>query len=85
MVSIIYVFFTLICHAENCKQRQVEKKCMCKKCIYRLGFMPMHCMHRSAADPETFKGAGPWVVWGDKQKGVGELEHFGNISCLFTI
>ena len=49
--------------------------------------MPMHCMHRSAADPETFQtGAGPCrVVWGDKQKGVGEFEHFGNISCLFTI
>ena len=27
----------------------------------RLDFMPMHCMHRSAADPETFQtGAVPW-------------------------
>ena len=56
---------------------------MCKKCILNRDPAYMHCMHRSAADPETFQtGAGPWVVWGDKQKGVGDCmvgtfwEHF---------
>ena len=63
MVSIMYVFLTVNCHAKIVG-RSKWKKSMCKKCILNrypaLIFMPMHCI---------FKREG--VVWGDKQKGGG--------------